>query len=174
VRGVTATTSAIGLAVAIVLNAPPDPRLAIIVIALIAIVFTISSAMRWPGLLAPALASFAVAYAIALVSDPHLDLHAPFIGAALLVVGELASGTGARSLSLDDRHGRIVIEVLSLGLAAILICVVVLAGAAPRVRGSVILEGIGAVAAVGVFFLLSRLTKSGGPKDQRSEPLALD
>jgi hypothetical protein len=160
--------------VAIVLNAPPDLRLAIIVIALIAVVFTISSAMWWPGLLAPALASFAVAYAVALVSDPHLDLHAPLIGAALLVVGELASGTGARSSSLDDRDGRIVIQVVSLGLVAILIGDVVLAGAAPRVHMSLIHEALGAIAAVGVFFLLSRLMKSGGPKDRRSEPLALD
>jgi hypothetical protein len=157
-----------------VLNAPPDVRLAIIVIALIAVVLTISSAMRWPGLLAPALASFGVAYAIALVGDPRLDLHAPLIGAGLLVVGELASGTDARTSSLEARHRRIVIEVLSLGLVAMLIGDVVLAGAAPRVHGSLILEGIGAVAAVGVFFLLSRLTKSGGPTDQASEPLALD
>jgi hypothetical protein len=164
----------VGLAVAIVLNAPPDVRLAIIVVALIAVVFTISSAMRWPGLLAPALASFGVAYAIALVGDPRLDLHVPLIGAGLLVVGELASGTDARSSPQEDRHGRIVIEVLSLGLVAILVGDVVLAGAASRVHVSLILEGIGAVAAVGVFFLLSRLTKSGGPKDRTSPPLALD
>jgi hypothetical protein len=165
----------VGLALAIALDAPPDVRLAVIVIALIAVVLTISSAMRWPGLLAPALASFGVAYAIALVGDPRLDLHAPLIGAGLLVVGEFASATDARSSSLEDRHGSMVIEVLSLGLVAILIGAVVVAGAAPRVHGSLILEGIGAVAALGVFLLLSRLTKrSGGPKDQTSEPLALD
>jgi hypothetical protein len=164
----------VGLAVAIVLNAPPDVRLAIIVVALIAVVFTISSAMRWPGLLAPALASFGVAYAIALVGDPRLDLHAPLIGAGLLVVGELASGTDARSSSLEDRHGRMVIEVLSFGLVALLVGEVVLAAAASRGHMSLILEGIGAVAAVGVFILLSRLTKSGRPKDRTSPPLALD
>lgn len=157
------------------LNAPPDVRLAIIVMALVAVAFTISSAMRWPGLLAPALASFGVAYAVGLIGDPRLDLHAPLIAAGLLVVGELAGGTDARSSSLEDRHGRIAIEVLGLGLLAILIGDVVIAGAAPRVHGSLLLEGIAAVAALGMFLLLSRLTKeSGGPTERTSESLALD
>lgn len=156
------------------LNAPPELRLTIIVIASIAVVFTVSSAMRWPGLLGPALTSLGVAYAIVLVGDPRLDLHAPLIGAGLLVVGELASGTDGRSSSSDDRFGRIVIEVLGCGLVGILIGEVVLAAAVVPVHRSLILEGIGAVAAVGVFFLLSRLTKSGGSKDQRLERLGPD
>jgi hypothetical protein len=151
--------SAVGLAAAIVLNAPPHVRPAVIVIALIAVVLTICAAMRWPRLLAWALASFVVAYSIALLGDPHLDLRVPLIGAGLLAVGELASRTGFRSSSTDDRQGSYMIEVVGFGLVAILIGVVVLAAAVLGVHASLILEGIGAVAAIGVFFLLSRLTE---------------
>jgi hypothetical protein len=153
--------SAVGLAAAIVLNAPPRVRPAVTVFALIAVALTISAAMRWPRLLAWALASFVVAYSIALVGDPHLDLRVPLIGAGLLVVGELASGTELRSRSTGSRRGSHLVEVLGLGLMAILIGEVDLAAAVLRVHASLILEGIGGVAAVGVFLLLSRLSGSG-------------
>jgi hypothetical protein len=129
-------------------------------IALVAVMLTISAAMRWPWLLVWALASFVVAYSIALAGDPHLDLHVPLIGAGLLVVGELARRTELRSPSTGYRRGSHVVEVVALGLLAILIGDVVLAAAALRVHESLILEGIGAVAAIGVFFLLSRLSGS--------------
>lgn len=153
--------SAVGLAAAIVLNAPARVRPAVIVIALVAVALTISAAMRWPRLLAWALASFVIAYSIALEGDPHLDLRVPLIGAGLLVVGELASKTELRSPSTGSRRGSHMVEVVGLGLLAILIGDVVLAAAVLRVHASLILEGIGAAAAIGVFFLLSRLSGSG-------------
>lgn len=141
-----------GLGAAIVLNAPAGVRPVVIVIALVAVALTISAAMRWPRLLAWALAFFVVAYSIALADDPRLDLRVPLIGAGLLVVGELASGTQLWRSQM--------VEVVGLGLLAILIGDVVLAAAALRVHASLILDGIGAVAAIGLFFLLSRLSGS--------------
>jgi len=152
---------AVGLAAAIVLNAPARVRPAVTMMALVAGTLTISAAMRRPRLLAWGLASFVVAYAVALEGEPHLDLHVPLIGAGLLVLGELASTIDLRS-SIEDRPPRSnVIEVVCLGLLALLIGEVVLAAAVLRVHASLILEGIGAVAAVGVFFLLSRLSGPG-------------
>ena len=159
-RGAMSAASAAGLAAAIVLNASVRVRPAVIVIALVAVGLTISAAMRWPRLLAWALASFVIAYSIALAGDPHLDLRVPLIGAGLLIVGELASKTELRSRSTDYRRGSHVVEVVALGLLAILVGDVVLAATVLRVHASLILEGIGAVAAIGVFFLLSRLSGS--------------
>jgi hypothetical protein len=130
-------------------------------IALVAVVLTISAAMRWPRLVAWSLVSFVAAYAIALAGDPHLDLYVPLIGAGLLVVGELASTSDLRSSSKDRRSWSGMIEVVGLGLVAILIGDVVLVAAVLRVHASLVLDGIGAVAAVGLFFLLSRLSGSG-------------
>jgi hypothetical protein len=165
VRGIIAATSAAGLAAAIVLNAPAHVRPDVIVSALAAVVLTISAATRWPTLLAWALTAFLVAYAVALVGNPHLDLHVPLIGAGLLVVGELVSRTGLRSSSTHDRRGNHVIDVVGLGLAAVLIGDVVLAAALLGVHASLILEAIAAVAAVGVFFLLSRVAKERAGAD---------
>jgi hypothetical protein len=154
-------TSAVGLAAAIVLNASPHVRPAVTVIALVAVALTISAAMRWPRLLAWALSSFVVAYAVALEGDPHLDLNVPLIGAGLLAFGELASTIDLRSSTKERLPRSNVIEVVCLGLLAILIGEVVLAAAVLRVHASLILEGIGAVAAVAMFFFLSRLSGSG-------------
>ena len=103
-------------------------------LALVAIVFTISAVLRWPRLLAWALSSFVIAYAVALEGDPHLDLHVPLIGAGLLVFGELASTTDLRSSTRYRRPRTNVIEVVCLGLLAILIGDVVLAAAVLRVH----------------------------------------
>jgi hypothetical protein len=73
--------------------------------------------MRWPLLLA----SFVIAYSIALEGDPHLDLRVPLIGAGLLVVGELASKTELRARSTGSRRGSHMVEMVGLGLLAILI-----------------------------------------------------
>jgi hypothetical protein len=154
-------TSAVGLAAAIALNAPPHVRPTVSVVALVALALTISAAMRWPRLLAWALSSFVVAYAVALEGDPHLDLNVPLIGAGLLAVGELASAIDLRSSTKHRLPRSNVIEVVGLALLATLIGEVVLAAAVLRVHANLILEGIGAVAAVGVFFFLSRLSGSG-------------
>ena len=120
------------------------------------------AAGQWPRLLPWALASLVIEYGITLAGASDVDVRAPFFGLGLLIVGELSS-VGRRDLSgrSRDRSRNRVIEVVVVGLAAIFVGVVVITAAALPVRASLVLEAIGAAAAVAVFLLLSRLA---GPR----------
>jgi hypothetical protein len=125
------------------------------------VVFTTGSALGCRRALAWALVAFVVEYGIALADRPRLDVWAPLVGGGLLLIGELASrAVPLRGQPMPEGPASThMVEALGYALAAILIGVVVVASAAGQPRGSFLLQGASAAAAVGLFFLIGRMAK---------------
>jgi hypothetical protein len=121
----------------------------------------IAAAIRWPRLLPWGLGCLLATYATSLVSRPALDLDVPIFAAAILVVGELMGAAGGgRSSETRPSQFRGGVELLLSAVLASVVADIILVAAALRPRGSLILEAIGGIAAVGAFAMLARLAAS--------------
>jgi hypothetical protein len=159
VNGAIAVLVSTAFAFAIGAGTHGGVRVAALAIGAVGMLLAVAATARWPRLLPWVLTSFLLGYTVGLLDRPDLDLRAPFVGAGLLLVGELVSAAGDDLPRAPQRRSApAVLELLGYGLLAVVIADVVLSAAALRPRGSLILEAVGAVTAVGVFVLIRGLT----------------
>ena len=159
-RSFAAVAVVIALTAVIVSSASAGIRPIVVAVMVAALASTVA-AWRWPWALAWALSCCVIGYAVALGGRPALDPGALLVAAGLLILGEIVGSSQRVALRGADGWtlGR-VIETAGLGLAAIAVAAVVLAGAALQVRGRLGLQLLGAAAAVGVFMIIRSVAAS--------------
>jgi len=118
------------------------------------------AAAVWPVLLGPALASLTGAYAaLLLIDEPPLDSRAAGVAAALVVIGELVGWARELSGATHDEPGnawRRPAWIAGAGIGALALAWSLLALAELARFQGLVIEAVGAVAALAALLLVRR------------------
>ena len=157
---------ALGLAGWLAVVAGDDAAVPVLALGSIGALLT-AAALVWPALLGVSLATSAGAYALLLaIDEPPLDTKAAGVGAALLVVGELAGWSRELASTTPDEPGgawRRPTWIAAVGIGALLLVWALLAVVdLARVEGLAV-EAVGAVSALAALLVVWRLARRPSP-----------
>lgn len=153
----------LGLGAWLTLAASDHARPAVLVAAALGAVL-MALALGWPGLLGPALGTSGGAYALLLaIDDPPLDGRALGVAAALVISGELSSWSRELRSATRDEPGnawRRPVWIASLGMVTLVVTAGLLAVVDLAQLDGLVVEVVGAVAALIVVVALVRLART--------------
>jgi len=164
VAGATAVLVALSVAVWLTVASSDEARVAVLAVGVLG-ALGVGVAVVWQPALGPALGALAGAYAILLVvDDPPLDGRAAGVATALVAIGELVGWSRELTSATRDEPGnawRRPVWIASVGIASLVVTAGLLAIVDLARLDGLVIEVVGAAAALVVLVALVRLARPG-------------